>query len=326
MDTAPDLDEGFHTAAAQGMVIAWWAARTPQRPALSSTHGDRTFAQLNARANQLANALRRQGLHPGDGVAIMCRNRPEFAEVWAACQRTGIRLTPVNWHLTAAEAGYIVDDCEAKAFVADERLAPAARGAAEASTGLTLRLSVGGKIEGFSPYEDVIGDQAASDIESPVLGSLMLYTSGTTGRPKGVHRPPENDLRSPTVRVFGYRESDAHLCTGPLYHAAPLSISLTVPLSFGTTVVLMDHWDAAESLRLIEAHRVTHTHMVPTMFHRLLALPEAVRKRHDLSSLRFVLHGAAPCPVPIKQAMMDWLGPIVHEYYAATEGFGTIPG
>ena len=172
----------------------------------------------------------------------------------------------------------------------------------------------------------VADEQDASDLEDPVLGTTMLYTSGTTGRPKGVYRrqPIGAGATTRTVPVYGYRPGeDVHLCTGPLYHAAPLAFSLAIPLLCGVTVVLMDGWDAEETLRLVDRHRVTHTHLVPTMFHRLLSLPEEVRSRYDTSSLRFVVHGAAPCPVPVKQALMDWMGPIVYEYYAATEGTGS---
>jgi long-chain acyl-CoA synthetase len=163
----------------------------------------------------------------------------------------------------------------------------------------------------------------------PVLGGTMLYTSGTTGRPKGVYRrrPPPAHLGAPVMRAAAVDPTrDLALCTGPLYHAAPLAFNLALPLLLGMPVLLMERFDAEETLRLVETHRVTHTHMVPTMFHRLLALPEAVRARYDLSSLRFVLHGAAPCPVHVKQALLEWLGPVVYEYYAATEGGGTFIG
>ena len=157
----------------------------------------------------------------------------------------------------------------------------------------------------------------------------MLYTSGTTGRPKGVHREGAAPSALAAVNFCGYDEDyetsvDAHLLTGPLYHAAPLAFSVAVPYAYGVPLVLMEHWDPIEMLRLIERHGVTHTHMVPTMFHRLLALTTEDRERYDLSSLRFVIHGAAPCPVPVKQRMIEWLGPVIVEYYAATEGLGTL--
>jgi long-chain acyl-CoA synthetase len=306
--------------AGRGMLLAWWARRRPSVPAIVAPAGDRTFAELNARANQLVRALRRLGLEAGDGVALLCSNRAEFAEVGAACQRAGWRLTTVNWHLTAAEAGYIVDNCEAKALVADVSLASVALGALRHAHGCRVALAVGGDIDGFVRYDSELAGESGADIEDPVLGSSMLYTSGTTGRPKGVHRP---DTPPPTsINLFGYRDGDRHLCTGPLYHAAPLAFSLTTPIAHGVGVVLMERWDAATALALVESHAITHTHMVPTMFHRLLSLPPEVRATYDLSTLRSVLHGAAPCPVPVKRRLIEWLGPVVWEYYAATEGSG----
>jgi len=309
-----------------GMISALWAELLGDAPAIVSAKGNRTFAELNARANQLARALRCRGLKPGDAVALMCSNRPEFAEVLAATRRSGLRFTPINRHLTGAEAGYILDDCDAKAFVAEARMVESVCVAAKAAPRATTRLAVGGEIPGFDSYEEVLAAEDITNIADPTLGTNMLYTSGTTGRPKGVHRQAMV-VASPITLAAGYVAGrDLHLCTGPLYHAAPLAFSLVAPLSEGVGTVLMDDWDAEETLRLVAEHRITHTHMVPTMFHRLLSLPEEVRRRYDLSSLRCVLHGAAPCPVPVKSALIDWLGPIVLEYYAATEGFGTSVG
>jgi long-chain acyl-CoA synthetase len=306
--------------ARRGMLLAWWAQRQPDVPAIVAPTGDRTFGELNARANQVARALRRLGLEAGDGVALLCPNRAEFAEVGAACQRAGWRLTTVNWHLTANEAGYIVDNCKARALVADASLASIAVGARRRAPGCRVALAVGGDIEGFRPYDDELAVESGADIDDPVLGSSMLYTSGTTGRPKGVHRretPPPA-----AINLFGYRDGDRHLCTGPLYHAAPLAFSLTTPIGYGVGVVLMERWDAEAALALVQSHGITHTHMVPTMFHRMLSLRPEVRERYDVSTLRSVLHGAAPCPVPLKRRIIEWLGPIVWEYYAATEGSG----
>ncbi|HVM10778.1 MAG TPA: acyl-CoA synthetase [Acidimicrobiales bacterium] len=316
--------------ALQGLTLRFWAEETPDKQAIISDYGTRTFAELDARANQLVRALRTRGLGNGDAVALICTNRPEFAEVIAACSRAGFRITAINWHLTAEEAAYIVDDCEAKALIADSRLADTATGAASQSPKATVKLAIGGSIDGFESYDDAVAAESAELIDDPTPGSQMLYTSGTTGRPKGVYRPPATGAAaaaaaSGAVNIYGYQEfgDDVHLCTGPLYHAAPLAFSLSAPLSFGCGVVLMDKWDAEEALRLIAEHKVTHTHMVPTMFHRLLSLPEDVRAKYDTSSLRYILHGAAPCPVPVKQKLIDWLGPIVWEYYAATEGVGS---
>ncbi len=306
--------------------LAHWAATTPERLAIISPAGNRTFAELDQQANRLAHALARRGLAPGDAVAIMAGNGPAFAETVFACRTGGFRLTTVNWHLTADEAAYIVDDCEAKALIVTADLAEVATGAFEAAprcrVGLMTDSATGTARPGFESYEDACAAEPDTPVHAPMIGTTMLYTSGTTGRPKGVYR----EHRSTTVaNVGGYREEggDVHLCTGPLYHAAPLAFSLSIPIAYGATVVLMDHWDAEVALELIETHRVTHSHMVPTMFHRLLALDDDRRTRADVSSLRYVLHGAAPCPVPVKQRLIEWLGPIVWEYYAATEGVGS---
>ncbi|MDX1649021.1 MAG: AMP-binding protein, partial [Myxococcota bacterium] len=233
------------------------------------------------------------------------------------------RLTPVNWHLTGGEVSYVVDDCEAKAFLADARFADVAREAAAAAPRARERLAIGGPIEGFGDYDEALAGEQAHDLEDPALGGTMLYTSGTTGRPKGVYRrrPPRSALTAVLLESAAFRPGeDLALCTGPLYHAAPLALNLVLPLASGVAVHLMDRWDARETLRLAAELGATHTHMVPTMFHRLLALPEEERRAHDLSRLRWVLHGAAPCPVHVKRAMIAWLGPVLYEYYAATEG------
>jgi len=294
-----------------------------------SAEGERTFAELDARANQVAHALRAAGLGPGDGVALVCSNRPEFAEVHQAALRSGLRLTTVNWHLTGPEIDYIVRDCEAKAIIADAKFADAVAKGVGSNDTLLLRLAIGGEIPGFSSYDATVAGQSTDAIADPQLGRTMLYTSGTTGRPKGVERQGparpagESPLYQAIIAASREKPDGVHLCTGPLYHAAPLAFSLALPLSLGVGVVLMDGWDAAEMLRLIEKHRVTQTHVVPTMFHRLLSLPDDVRRGHDVSSLSFILHGAAPCPVDVKKRAIEWFGPVIFEYYAATEGGGT---
>ncbi len=323
------VPEDMRTAAAQGMVHAWWAERVPDRVAIASPHGDRSYADLNASINRTARALRACGLKAGDALAVMCTNQPEFLEVLYASQRIGLRFTPINFHLTGPEAAYIVANCDAKAFVCAGELGDAVLTAAEAGGPGLVKINTGGYLPGFEMYNSVLADEDGSDIDDPIQGTQMLYTSGTTGRPKGVHRESPAVSALATVNFCGYDEdwahsADAHLLTGPLYHAAPLAFSVAVPFLYGVPVVVMDHWDAGEALRLIEEHGITHTHMVPTMFHRLLAIPAEVRARTDTSSLRFVIHGAAPCPVPIKQRLIEWLGPVVVEYYAATEGLGTL--
>jgi long-chain acyl-CoA synthetase len=317
-----ELDE-LLAFADQGMAVAWHAGRRPATPALITPTETIAYAELNERANRLARALRHRGLERGDSVALLCSNRVEFVEVLLATQRTGLRLTTVNWHLTADEAGYIVDDCEARAFVAEARFAAVARGAAEAAPRAAVRLAVGGSIDGFEDFDAAVSAEPGEDLPDPVLGSQMLYTSGTTGRPKGVFRDEASLATAVTLARAAYRDGNVHLLTGPLYHAAPLLFSLNAPLIAGVTVVVMPAWEPEEALRLIDRHGITHTHMVPTMFHQLLALPDDVRGRYDVSSLHNVLHGAAPCPVAVKQRLIEWWGPVVNEYYAATEGLGT---
>ncbi len=307
-----------------GMTLAYHARVQPDVPALITQFGDRTFGELNQRANQLVRALRDAGIGDGDSIAVVIRNRPEFVEALAAADRSGIRFTPINYHLKAEEIGYIVDNCEAKAFIAEASLGTIPTEALAFAPNVRLALSVGGAMDGFDSYEATIEQYDAADIDDPSLGSRMLYTSGTTGRPKGVYR----DTREPAApqwqgTLANYRPGeDVNLCTGPAYHAAPLLINIILPLASGVTVVMMERWDAEETLRLTQAHRVTHTHMVATMFHRLLQLPEETQRQYDTSSMRLIIHGAAPCPVHVKRSMIDWFGPIVWEYYAATEGGG----
>ncbi|MET1002644.1 MAG: AMP-binding protein, partial [Acidimicrobiia bacterium] len=302
-------------AASTGTTGTYWASVQPDRIALYSQYGDRTFAEVDAHANQLVRALRARGIEAGDGLALMCVNRPEFVEAAGASTRSGMRLTTVNWHLTGEEAGYIVDDCEATVFVADATFAAAAEEAAAAAPRLKAKIAIGGEIPGFERWDDVLGEHEGAPLEDPALGGTMLYTSGTTGRPKGVRRVADGTA-SPLLAIASRYDRDAHvhLCTGPLYHAAPLAFSLAAPAALGVPIVLMDGWDAEETLQLIDKHRVTHTHMVPTMFNRLLALPDDVKAQYDVSSLTYILHGAAPCPVQVKQRLIEWVGPIVNEY------------
>jgi len=308
-----------------GMLVAVTAAEDPARAAVLSPHGDRSFAELNASANRLARTLRARGLERGDSVALICANRPEFAEVHQACARGGFRITCINWHLQADEIAYVVDNCEARAVFGDARFGAVISEACRETPRAALRFAIAGEIEGFEAYADAL-DADGSDLPDPALGGTMLYTSGTTGRPKGVYRPRPPAAAGLLLQIAQVFKPDGaverSLCTGPLYHAAPLAFGLALPLNAGVGVVMMDGWDAEQALQLIEAHKVSNTHMVATMFQRLLALPEDTRKKYDLGALNFVLHGAAPTPVHVKKAIIDWFGPVVYEYYAATEGGG----
>ncbi|HIG39138.1 MAG: AMP-binding protein [bacterium] len=327
-------DLTIEAATVTGMTLAFHAQERPDKMAVTSQYGERTFADLNSRANQLARVLRSAGLKPDDGVAMLLVNRPEFLEVYYACMRAGYRVTPINWHLTGDNASYIVGNCEAKAFIADIKCsAPAIEAVSHNSEQLLISLAVGGEIDGFDDYTETVSNQDSSNIDEAEIGTQMLYTSGTTGRPKGVYRErvvpvavaatagSATITRGESAAAFN-PDTDCTLCTGPAYHAAPLVFNIVAPIAAGVGVVLMDKWDAEETLRLVEKYQITHTHMVATMFHRLLALPEEVREKYELGSLRYTVHGAAPCPVHVKQNMMDWLGPVIYEYYAATEGGG----
>jgi long-chain acyl-CoA synthetase len=317
-EAVEDLAAQVNAAAETGMQPAIWARLTPDRVAIFDVTGqDRTFGELNANANRVARLLRAAGLSAGDSVALACSNRAEFCDVLLGVLRCGMRCTPVNWHLTADEIAYVVADCEARVFFADARIGPAAEAAAAQCPNIVLKVAIGGPIPGFTDYDAALAPHDAHDIADPVRGHTMLYTSGTTGRPKGVHKP---------AMVYGAflpdadRATDIYLCTGPAYHAAPLAGNVRAPLMNGMPIVFLDKWDSEGVLALIEQHRITHSHFVPIMFQRLLALPDAVRARYDLSSLKKITHGAAPCPPEVKRAMIEWLGPVISEYYAGSEG------
>lgn len=317
-------DISIEEAVMTGMTIAYHAERQPDISAVVTQYGERTFAELNANANRLVRRLRAAGIGDGDSVAIVCKNRPEFIETLIASSRSGLRFTPINFHLKGEEIGYIVDNCEAKAFIADASLGPTPIEALAYAPNVVLKLATGGTIDGFADYASEVSGQDGGNITDPTLGSRMLYTSGTTGKPKGVFRKerlPEPPNWEGTLA--NYRPGqDRQLVTGPGYHAAPLLIDIVQALVSGVGIVMMDKWDAEEALRLIHENKCTHTHMVATMFHRMLQLPEATRTQYDISSMRLLIHGAAPCPVHIKQSIIEWFGPIVWEYYAATEGGG----
>jgi len=309
--------------AAIGLLSRHYAEVKPEETALIAAAGTRSFRALHENANRLAHVLRYLGLRAGDAVALLLGNQPEFVEAYMAALRIGLRVTPINWHLTGPEVAYIVADCDAGVLIADRTFAPAAQASVDAVPSLrVVMVGVGGP--GSLNYAEMLAAVSPEDPQDPSLGIQMLYTSGTTGQPKGVlKRVPEIMLPQGTGTPMAFQErGDVSLCCGPLYHAAPLLADMRWPLASGVPIVLMPKWDAEQALALIDRHRVTHTHMVPTMFQRLLALPESIRDRYDISSLRRVTHGAAPCPRDVKRAMIDWFGPVLLEYYAATEGGG----
>lgn len=315
--------------------IGLWAiaADSPGRTAVVEPDGTVVdYAQLATEADRIARGLHAAGLRRGDCVALLLTNGSPLLAVHFAALQTGLYVVPLNWHLTGPEIAYILRDCAARALVAHERFAAVAVEPADAA-GIPLgaRFGVGSAMPGFQPLAG-LGAGGSGRPPGRTLGAAMVYTSGTSGRPKGVRRPltgTDPDRVPPTVTwffgLFGLQPFDGHvhLCGSPLYHAAVLNFA-TMSVQLGHPVVLMDRWDPEQMLRLVERHRVTHSHLVPTQFRRLLALPEPVRTGYDLSSMRAMIHSAAPCPPEIKRRMLDWWGPVVVEYYAASEGGGTL--
>ncbi|MES9538461.1 AMP-binding protein [Actinomadura sp. NPDC000600] len=300
------------------------AARTPDKPAVVMAGSGRvvTFRELNEESNRLAQLLRAEGLRPGDHIAFMMENHPLYLAVAWAAQRSGLYYTAISSRLQADELAYIAGNCEAKAFITSA----ATEVAAQSPPDVPLRLMLDGTAPGYDSYEERVAQHPPTPIEDECEGMDMLYSSGTTGRPKGV-KPPLSKApmgeAGPLYQLLAFLfQPDAdsvYLSPAPLYHAAPLRYSLNFH-RFGATVVVMEKFDAEQALAAIEKYRVTHSQWVPTMFIRMLKLPEETRARYDVSSLRCAVHAAAPCPVPVKEQMIAWWGPILHEYYAGTEG------
>ncbi|MGW0043621.1 acyl-CoA synthetase [Rhodococcus sp. NPDC003348] len=289
-----------------------------------------TFAELEARSNQIAHYLREAGLRPGDCVGILSENSAEYLEIAWGAQRAGLYYVGINTHLTASEVAYLVADSGVRVFFASARfvdLAEAVLSGVGLSTG--RRVVIGDRCEGWGSYADILTSHPATPIDDECEGDFLLYSSGTTGRPKGIKRPLPGgpmgtypDLPGRWLReTLGFEPGDVYLSPAPLYHAAPLAWSMSAHRSGGTAVILRK-FDAEHSLRIMEKHSVTHGQWVPTMFVRLLKLSDEVRKSYDLSKLRHVVHGAAPCPIEVKRKMIDWLGPILYEFYSSTEGMG----
>jgi long-chain acyl-CoA synthetase len=306
-----------------------YAATQPDKPAIihASTGETVSYRELDERSNKLAHLLYDHGLRRGDHLALMLENHPIFLEVAWACLRSGIYFTPINRHLSATEAAYIVDDCDARVLVASAALEQSGE-VGRLTPGCGLKIAIGGAIAGFVDYESAIACKPAHNIARESLGALMLYSSGTTGRPKGILRPLLDGSPAdgnPAVKfiadVFRMDTETVYLAPAPMYHAAPLGYSNATIMS-GGTVVMMDKFEPELALQLIERYRVTHSQWVPTMLIRMLKLPEEIRNRYDLSSQRCAVHAAAPCPIDVKRKMIEWWGPIIDEYYSSTEAAG----
>jgi long-chain acyl-CoA synthetase len=309
------------------------AAESPDRIALVAPDGGTTKAgALAAQSNRLVHAIRARGVVKGDAIATMLPNGPEMLELYLAAFQSGLYLTPINPNLTPAEAAYILKDCGAKLFFSHERYAAAARQAADEAGLATDRRIASGTVEAFADYARFTDGAPDTAPEDRSAGQVMNYTSGTTGRPKGVRRKlldfdPDivGSMFAMFLAMFGIEPlaGNVHLVGSPLYHTAVLMFAAS-SLHYGHTVVVMDKWTPESALEVMQRWRVTTSHMVPTQFHRLLALPDEVRSSFDPSSLRHMIHAAAPCPVDVKKRMLEWWGPVVYEYYAASEGGGTL--
>jgi long-chain acyl-CoA synthetase len=310
---------------------SWHAECTPDAPAIiMGTSGELvTYAQLEDRSSRIARALRAHGVHEGDTIAILMENNRQYLEIAWAAQRSGLRYTAINNHLRPAEAQYVLDDCGAVVLFSSEAMADVV--ARLDLSVIPLQVCASGRLPGFRRYEDFLASAEAGPLEGEREGREMLYSSGTTGRPKGVRKQLPGTAfgdpqSAPVIIASGMGrycgEDPIYLCPAPLYHSAPLVWSMSLQ-RFGAAIVIMEHFDPVQCLELIEQQKVTIAQFVPTMFTRLLKLPEAERNGHDLSSLKIVMHGAAPCPVSVKQQMLDWWGPIIYEYYAGTEDIGS---
>ncbi|HZN15500.1 MAG TPA: AMP-binding protein [Acidimicrobiales bacterium] len=304
----------------------------PDQPAIiMATSGEViTYAVYEERANQFAHFLRDLGLQAGDHVSFFMENNPRMLECEAGAERVGLYFTCINSYLSVDEAAYIVNDSESRIVVTSlaKRDVALQLPALCPKVERWLMVDTDAPDGGYEPYGAAVADYPTTPVDNERLGAAMLYSSGTTGRPKGILRPlpdmaPEDaiPLMAAVKFMFGFREEMTYLSPAPLYHSAPQA-SVSSAIRLGSTAVVMEKFDPKHFLDLVERHRVTHSQMVPTMFSRLLKLPEEVRAAADVSSLEYIVHAAAPCPVPVKEKMIEWWGPIILEYYGATEGNG----
>lgn len=301
---------------------------TAHKPAviMADTGRTVTFAELEANSIRIARHLRTLGLRRGDHVAVLATNTPRVFDIYWAAMRSGLYVTMVNWHLTPGEAAYIVDDCGAKAVLVDAALEEIARVLPTLLPNTEHRLAFGGTLPGYADLDAAAAAESDAAPADQPRGADMLYSSGTTGRPKGikpalpdrqVHEPGDT-MTAMNASVWGVNPETVYLSPAPLYHAAPLRTCAAVQ-ALGGTVVVMGRFDPEKALEYIERYRVTYSQWVPTMFVRMLKLPEDVRSRYDVSSLQVAVHAAAPCPVEVKRHMIAWWGPILSEYYSSTE-------
>jgi long-chain acyl-CoA synthetase len=304
----------------------------PDQPAfiMAATGEAVTYAELDARSNRLAHFLRGRGLNRLDHYSIFMENNARYIECCSAGERSGLYYTCINSFLTADEVAYIANNSESKVLIFSEEKRAVAMEALKRCPDIEVALIADGpgNAAGILNLDEATSGLPDTPIPDESLGAAMLYSSGTTGRPKGIVRPlPEQQPVQPLpVMVFlgglwRYRDGITYLSPAPLYHSAP-HVAVNLAIRYGGTAVIMEHFDPERYLRLVEQYRPTHSQLVPTMFWRMLKLPAEVRAKYDVSSLEVVVHAAAPCPVQVKEQMIDWWGPVILEYYGATEGLG----
>jgi len=308
------------------------ALTDPDKPAVVMARSGEvvSFGMLEERSNRGARLFRSLGLRRGDTIALLMENTARFHEICFAAQRAGLFFTAMSTRLSVSEAAYIVADCGAKVLIVSAGLAALAGELRACSPGVGHFFVTGGAADGYAAWEAAVAREPATPIADQSAGRDMLYSSGTTGRPKGIKAALLDDaFDAPTplmqsgAALYGFGPDTRYLSPAPLYHAAPLRFTMTVVRLAGT-VVVMEKFDAEEALALIEKHKITHSQWVPSMFVRMLKLPETVRGRYDLSSLKVAIHAAAPCPIIVKEQMIAWWGPVLYEYYAGTEGNGFV--
>ncbi len=312
-----------------------FAETTPDKAAaiMADTGETLTYKQLDDRSNQLAQLLWAEGLRPGDHVAILMENRLDYFVCFWAATRSGLYITAINRYLQPDESSYIVNDSNSQALFTSAAMAELVEPIPALSPGLKILLSVGGGVDGFDDFDTAVDAHPAEPLASQPRGETMLYSSGTTGQPKGIKRPlTGTEIDDPEAMsgvtllltgLFGANAEATYLSPAPLYHSAPLGFTTSFQ-SMGATVVVMPRFDAAEALRYLDQYEITHSQWVPTMFSRMLKLPEEDLVGHDWSKHKMAIHAAAPCPVEVKKQMFDLWGPIIYEYYAGTEVNGFV--
>ena len=308
------------------------AKNNPDKPAFIMANSGEvvTYKELDERSNKIANLFRSKNLNSGDHIAIFMENNVRFTEILWAAQRSGLYYTPISSRLTASEVEYIIRDCEAKLIITSNTLKHEVVELTNLINDIPDRYIIDGEIDGWNSLEESLISMPSSPINDEIMGQDMLYSSGTTGKPKGIKLPLKNipieqseDLMQVVTGLYGTNQDTVYLSPAPLYHAAPLRFTMGVNYLGGTNII-MENFDAESSLKFIEKYSVSMSQWVPTMFVKMFKLPDDIRNKYDLSSHKCAIHAAAPCPIKIKKMMIEWWGPIIHEFYAGSEGNGFI--